>query len=101
MPFCVCGNRLCKTYHSFRTLAGQLKKIAEKGCSEINGSITRGSMPPDVCKAIKFAESVYDLVDSESYEHFGKVCIEAHSYLDGIIAASLSSPTLLFCYTTR
>jgi hypothetical protein len=43
---------------------------------------------------VKFAESVYDLVDSESYEHFGKVCIESHSYLDGIIAASLSSPTL-------
>lgn len=41
-------------------------------------------MPSDVGSAVKFAESVYHLVDSVHYEHFGKVYIESHSKLDGM-----------------
>jgi len=63
-------HRLSKTYSSFRSLSSQLKKSAEKSCSKLNGSI-----PPDLARAIKFAESVNHVVDSQKTEYLGKVCI--------------------------
>ena len=61
-------NRLSKTYNAFRTLASQLKKIAEKACSEIDGIL-----PSDVAKCVQFAESVSHLVNSQSTAYLGKV----------------------------
>jgi hypothetical protein len=80
------NTRLCKTYHSFRTLASHLKKIAEKGANKIKGPITRGSIPKVVGSAIIYADAACQLVNSERYEHFGKVCKESCSKLDGTIA---------------
>lgn len=65
---CVIGHRLSKAYNAFRTLASQLKKIAEKACTEMDGTL-----PSDVAKCVKFAESVSHLVNSQSTAYLGKV----------------------------
>jgi hypothetical protein len=90
--FCVRGTRLCKTYHSFRALASQLKKVAEKDANQIEGPITRGSIPKDVVSVVMFSDSVYHLVNSKRYEHLGKVCEVSCSKFDGTIVP-VASPT--------
>lgn len=60
--------RLTKTYHSFRSLAGQLKKIVDKACSAVDGTL-----PSDVAKCVKFSESVSYLVNSQSTAYLEKV----------------------------
>jgi hypothetical protein len=68
---CVIGHRLSKAYNAFRTLASQLKKIAEKACKACTDM--DGTLPSDVAKCVKFAESVSHLVNSQSTAYLGKV----------------------------